>query len=275
VQPSAGPLTGRFATCGINLSTVDGGGMENVLMENIHMTGIETPFMVRLGNRARKYNDTAMAQGVGYVHNVIIRDIEAAAETNITSTVTGIPGYDVQAVSFINLYVSYPGGSPALSAGYIMPENEIAKPDNDIFGDSIPAGGLYIRHADSILLYNVCFTALQPDERPTIWRDDVTHYDTSGVCGNTVATAINKVTMSTHFNVYPNPLTGSTFIVEADNNLLGSTIVITDACGKQIQQGTLNSTKQIINTNALSTGIYFVQIRNTSGLLAIQKLMKY
>lgn len=42
-----------------------------------------------------------------------------------------------------------------------------------MFGDVLPAYGLYMRHAKNVTLDNVQFNLMEPDPRPAIWFDDV------------------------------------------------------------------------------------------------------
>lgn len=251
---TAGPLTEK-ASCGINLSIVDGGSMENVLFEDIEMAGINTPFFIRLGNRARKYTDTAAVQGVGYVRNVELRNITATASNNVTSSITGIPGYDVKNILLKNIDVTFPGGWPALSNGFTVPENEADKPDADMFGDSLPAAGLYIRHVDSIRLQNVCFHPLQPDVRSTYYLDDVTNYDTTLTCGNTAIHNIQNST--TPLMVYPNPVAGNVLFTEY-NGREAATYCIFNVTGSIVASGNLVS-DQAINVSNLQPGVYLLQ----------------
>lgn len=256
-----GPLTEK-ASCGINLSIVDGGSMENVLFENIEMTGINTPFFIRLGNRARKYTDTAAVQGVGSVRNVELRNITATASNNVTSSITGIPGYDVKNILLKNIDVAFPGGWPALSNGFTVPENENDKPDADMFGDSLPAAGLYIRHVDSIRLQNVCFHPQQPDARPTYYLDDVTNYDTTLTCGNT---AITKYPLHhSEFTVYPNPVTSYVF-AEFDNAYTGYRIL--SISGSLVQHGNITA-GSAVNVQQLPAGIYLMQLMGENAFAA-------
>jgi len=253
-QSTAGPLTEK-ASCGINLSAVDGGSMENVLFESIEMTGVNTPFFIRLGNRARKYTDTAAVQGVGYVRNVELRNITATASNNVTSSITGIPGYDVKNVLLKNIDITFPGGWPALPGNYTVPENEADKPEANIFGDTLPACGLYIRHVDSIRLQNVCFHPLQPDARPTYYLDDVTNYDTTLTCGNTAINNIQHSTMS--LMVFPNPVTGNVLFTDYNGHDVVADRIF-NVTGSVVASGNLVP-DLAINVSNLQPGVYLLQ----------------
>lgn len=168
VQP--GILT---ADCGINIAIVDGGFIDSLTLQNITITGVNTALMIRLGNQARPYTPGAPIPGVGSVKNVLLKNITITAESNLTSTITGIPGYYAENITLQDVTINFPGGSASLSPGFVVPENETERPNCDILGDSLPAHGLYIRHVKNIIMENVCFNADAADQRPGLVMEDV------------------------------------------------------------------------------------------------------
>jgi hypothetical protein len=163
------------ADCGINLAIVDGGFMENVLVEDITIEGVNTAIFIRLGNRGHVWEPGLPPPNVGYLRNVTLRNITATQESNITCSITGIPEYRATNVLLENVNIGFPGGGTDLGAGFVVPENEEEKPENFMFGEDLPSFGLYVRHVDSLTLENVCFTWDVPDSRPGIILDDVTN----------------------------------------------------------------------------------------------------
>jgi len=168
VQPSI--LT---ADCGINLAIVDGGFIDSLTLENITITGVNTAFSIRLGNQARPYTPGAPTPGVGSVRNILLKNITITTESNLTSTITGIPGYYAENITLEDVTINFPGGSAALSSGFVVPENETERPNCDVLGDSLPAHGLYIRHIKNITMENVCFNAVTADQRPALVIEDI------------------------------------------------------------------------------------------------------
>ncbi len=249
------------AKCGINLSVVDGGSMENVLIENVTMTGIKVPFSIRLGNRAHKYTDTAAVPGVGFMRNVELRNIAATASTNVTSSVTGIPGYYAKNIRLSNIDITFPGGQAAVGSGFIVPENINGGPEATIFGDTLPASGLYVRHVDSIQLCNIHFHALQPDARPDYVLDDVLHIDSAAVCDFTGVETINE---SSVVNVFPNPVAWGNWQLEVSNDLIGEKLAVYDASGRVVQQLMIESSRLSITSDKLEPGVYFITYKNSS-----------
>jgi len=259
------------AKCGINLSVVDGGSMENVLIENVNMTGIKVPFSIRLGNRGRKYTDTTATPDVGFLRNVELRNISAVASTNVTSSVTGIPGYYAKEIRLRNIDITFPGGQPAVGSGFVVPENINGGPEATIFGDTLPACGLYVRHVDFLELCNVHFHAVQPDGRPDYVFDDVAHIDSSVVC---VISAVEETKKIETFKMFPNPTTGKLYLQIAGGVNLPVAIQIISLDGRVLIQQTFNSSLNIeIDVSSLPSGIYFLQMQKAKNRW-VQKFVK-
>ncbi len=245
------------AGSGINLSIVDGGSMENVLVENISMSGINTPLFVRLGNRARKYTDTAAMQPVGFVRNIEIRNVTATASSNISSSITGIPNYPVHNVWLRDVDVTYPGGWSQVSSGFAVPENETGKPDANMFGDTLPAAGLYLRHLDSVRLERVCFHPQQPDGRPTIVSDDVAHFDSSNVC-NGSSIAANSLFKS--LRLFPNPV-NDVLHIDIPSSASSTEVTVYNTLGRLLLNAEIKK-DNTLDVHQFSSGLYFVRFVN-------------
>ena len=153
---------------GIALEVVDGGVMDQICLTNIAMTGIQTPIFIRLGNRSN---------GPGQLRNVVISNITATTESLIASSITGIPGNPVEGVILRDIRVDVLGTGTVAHAAKPVPENEKDYPENRMFGNSLPAYGLYVRHAKGITLDNVQFTLRHPDARPALVFDDAHEID--------------------------------------------------------------------------------------------------
>lgn len=148
---------------GIALEVVDGGVMDQVSISNISMTGVQTPIFMRLGSRQ---NPT------GSMKNVIISNIIATSHSRMSSIITGVPGFYIENVTLRDIIINGKGEGTVADTKRKVPENEKDYPENRMFGWSLPAYGLYIRHAKNIVLDNVQFNLLNPDARPCIWIDD-------------------------------------------------------------------------------------------------------
>lgn len=149
---------------GIALEIVDGGLMDQVTITNISMTGVQTPIFMRLGSRK---NPT------GSLKNVIISNVIATSHSRMSSTIAGLPGFDIENVVLRDIFVNSVGGGTKEDADRKVPESEKEYPENRMFGWSLPASGLFIRHAKNITIDNFQLSLRQPDLRPMIYLDDV------------------------------------------------------------------------------------------------------
>lgn len=155
---------------GIAIEAVDGGIIDGVHVSNISMTGIRTPIFVRLGKRLV---NPGRKPGISEVRNIIIQGITAKGESLIASSVTGIPEGRIDNVILRDIVLDCPGGGTQEMADANVPEVEKNYPEATMFGKSLPAYGLYIRHADNVTLENVSLRLDKPDARPAIFCDDV------------------------------------------------------------------------------------------------------
>ncbi len=147
---------------GIALEVVDGGSMDQVVINNITMTGVLTPLFIRLGNRA----------GRGTLKNVMISNITATNQSMMSSSINGVPGSYAENITIRDVIFKNAGGGTLKEATDTVPEKEAAYPENMMFGYSLPAYGFYIRHAKNIVIDNIRLLLNAPDARPAIVMDD-------------------------------------------------------------------------------------------------------
>lgn len=155
--------TDTIMEIGIALEIVDGGFMDQVTINNINMSGIQTPLFIRLGSR----------KGTGTLKNILISNITATDETMLNSSITGIPGSYVENVILKDIIFKSKGTGTMVEAMAKVPENEKSYPQADIvFGYSLPAYGMYVRHVKNLTMDNFIFKLLAPDTRPAVVLDD-------------------------------------------------------------------------------------------------------
>jgi hypothetical protein len=157
---------------GIALEIVDGGVMDGVVISNIAMKNVNGPIFIRLGNRARPYQEGMDKPGIGALRNVTISNIEAVGANNVGCSITGLPGHPVENVTLDNIRISFEGGGTADQAFREIPEQEDKYPEYKMFGP-LPAYGLYCRHAVNLSLSNIELRPEKTDERPAFAADDV------------------------------------------------------------------------------------------------------
>jgi hypothetical protein len=90
----------------------------------------------------------------------------------LTSSITGIPGMDVEDVRLSNIHIStvMPGNKEWLPSS--VPEVPAAYPQSRMFG-WMPASGLYCRHVRGLSLRDITFSAPAQEWRNTMICDDV------------------------------------------------------------------------------------------------------
>jgi len=94
---------------------------------------------------------------------------------NLTSpsmcTITGIPNALVKNIRIKNCYIEMPGG---FTKATHSPQEKVKEyPQCNMFG-VVPAYGLYVRHADDVILENVYFGIYAKDVRPWLKAEDST-----------------------------------------------------------------------------------------------------
>ena len=150
---------------GIAVEVVDGGICENVNISNISMRDVQTPIFIRMGRRGSSCENSRL-------RGVTINGVTAVCESMMSSSITGVPGLYAEDIYLSDIDITSPGGGTAEMAAAEVPEAEDTYPENRKLGHSLPASGLYIRHANNVFLSNVRFHFRQPDARPLIVTDD-------------------------------------------------------------------------------------------------------
>ncbi len=174
----------------IAIECVDGGVLENVMVDDIKAVNTGNAIFIRLGQRNK-------AVAPGTLKNVTIKNIKAEIafkrpdykyeirgpelpffHNTFPSSITGIPGHPVETVTLENIKILYPGrgnnglANMPLSRLDDVPEKESAYPEFSMFGE-LPAWGFYVRHVDGLVLKDVMIGIKAPDYRPAMVFDDV------------------------------------------------------------------------------------------------------
>lgn len=177
----------------VAIECVDGGTLENVLVENVQASNTGNAIFIRLGKR---YTESA-----GVLRNVTLRNIivDVAFErpdhaydirgpalpffhNTFPSSITGIPGHPVENVTLENIEIRFPGrGNKGLAHMPLsrlddVPEKISEYPEFSMFGE-LPAWGFYVRHVHGLTLKNIRLSIEAPDYRPALVFDDVRNLD--------------------------------------------------------------------------------------------------
>jgi len=172
------------------LEAVDGGFLENVLVDSLQSYNTGNFLYLRIGERAtgRKgrlenirirnvYAEIPAGKpDVGYDYEGPIEDMPR----NLTPAIViaGMPDVKISGVVLENVDIKFAGGGNPLFAKISLdeldkvPERANAYPDFSMFRE-LPAWGAYIRHAEKIEFKNVLLNCEKKDYRPAIVLDDV------------------------------------------------------------------------------------------------------
>lgn len=162
----------------IKLLLVNGGIMEDIIIDNIIMNNVEGPIFIRLGNRGRKYDEpteqiydkNAEPEGVpvGSINNIRISNIRGSVISDNKSRwgimITGIPRYYVEDIHLENIKISFPGVGTEEDAQVVVEEDE-ARYSEQFFFRTLPSWGAYIRHTRNITFKNVNLSTRISDKR--------------------------------------------------------------------------------------------------------------
>ncbi len=165
---------------GISLELVDGGVLDKVSVSNITMNNVGTAIFIRLGNRARPFNEKSEKPGMGSLSNVLISNIQATNVGNTGCSITGLPGFPVRNISLNNIRLMFDGGGTKDLVNREIPEIPEKYPEFRMFG-MLPAYGFYCRHAENLSVKDVEMGFVKPDARPAIVCDDIVDLELSAI----------------------------------------------------------------------------------------------
>lgn len=178
----------------ITLQSVDGGIIENILIDGVKSYNTGNVIFLRIGDRYKPLNDGRAS----ILRDVVIKNVYAEVPLskpdsgyayegpvedlprNISpSAIVGLPDWRVENVTLSNIEIVYPGGGNPYYARRgtskeeleSIPEMPFAYPEFSQFKE-LPAWGFYVRHADNITFDNVILRAKEADYRPAIVVDD-------------------------------------------------------------------------------------------------------
>lgn len=157
-------LTGISA---IAIETVDGADLSDITIRDIRLSGYQVPFFVRFGNRHE-----CRTGRKPMLRNVLVENVEGSARSQVSSSITGVEGRRVENVVFRNIKLALPGGGTAAELAAAVPEVEKRYPEALMFGQILPAGAFYVRHADGVRLENIEVEFEKKEQRPAVFTDD-------------------------------------------------------------------------------------------------------
>jgi hypothetical protein len=141
--------------------------MNGVSVNNVVIDGTQCPIYVRLGNRARKYIETAPLPGIGTIKNIQISNINAYNTGNYGSSITAVNGAVIENVLLSNIQISNKGG---LKTGEFIPSLGEVKEEAKGYPQpttwkNLPSYGLFMRNVKNISLSNVMLSSVDTETR--------------------------------------------------------------------------------------------------------------
>lgn len=167
------PLNARVIS-GIALEMVDGGWLEGVTISNVRMQRVRTPIFIRRGIRRAQPDGTA-----GTLRGVRIDNVHATGAI-LTSSVTGLLGYDVEDVSLSGITIDTEESGREEWVTREIPEAPKMYPEARMFG-RLPSYGFYCRHVNGLRLRDIVIGASAGESRPALVCDDVKNVDIVGL----------------------------------------------------------------------------------------------
>lgn len=167
---------------GVAIEMVDGGVLEGVAVSNLAMENVSAPIFIRLGNRARTFEEGQPVPGVGRLENVTISNITATGADRIGCSITGQPGYPVRNIALEQIRIDFAGGGTRGDARILPRELPEKYPEYNMFG-TLPAYGFYVRHAENVRFNGIELSVRKEDARPAMVFDRVKDLSLSRVRG--------------------------------------------------------------------------------------------
>jgi hypothetical protein len=167
---------------GIELMTVDGGIMQNILFENITMENVATPFFIRLGNRARPFKSGQYVDHLDDVKDIVLNNI-TVINAKLPSSIMGLHAKKIRNISINNYTVRYIEAEKPVPYNKV-PFEEFSYPAANVF-KNLPAYGIYCRNVDELYMQNIFMYSADDETRPAITADRVSNLELTSVKAET------------------------------------------------------------------------------------------
>lgn len=170
IPDSLKTIAGNQSSTGLTIATVDGGDIENVMIQNVVINQARCPIFFRIGSRMRVLNKQECLTP-GTIKKILIENVSGNRNFRQGSYISGIPEYKVESVYLRNCHLSMEGGGTEEMVYQNVHENEKGYPDAHQFNKKgLPSYGFFIRHAKNIKFEDVSVIPVNKDERPEIYN---------------------------------------------------------------------------------------------------------
>ena len=160
---------------GIGITTNDSGVIEDVKYRDIEISNAANPIFILVTNRLRTGE---LGVKPGKIRNVEIRNVTITEQREgrhhgpiSTATLSGLPGYPIENLTFENIRMINAGGGKAEDALAVPPYLTEYSPNKY---KTRPAAAFFVRHVKNLTFRNVEVGYETPDLRPplVIWDAD-------------------------------------------------------------------------------------------------------
>ncbi len=196
---------------GIAIESVDGAVIDGVSIKNVKMRNVASPLFVHLGTRMRGPAgreigairnitlENIKAEGPYVPYDIIpwcyvayksgnsrqepwnwgpmvdgseIVNADPRGPWQITSNICGLRERPLQNITLRNVHLTLAGGATEYERE--VPEEPQNYTEVFVYGQQLPAKGIYFRHVEGLVLDNVTVETYRPDTRDAFVMDDVT-----------------------------------------------------------------------------------------------------
>ncbi len=174
----------------VAIECVDGGLVEDIVVERVRAINTGNAFFIRLGHRTT-------TKPPGIIRRITLRDFDVSIPSGrpdagyehegppveephnlLPAPIVGLPGHCIEDVTLENITLLYGGGASRAHAEILLnqldrvPERPGDYPEFSMWGE-LPSWAIYVRHARNIRMENVKLSLRSPDFRPAVVADDV------------------------------------------------------------------------------------------------------
>jgi hypothetical protein len=250
----------------IYLAIADGGSADSISFENIQInTAYNTPIFIRLNDRGNNYS--GVHPPVQFLRNVLIKNVICQASTTIPCSITGIPGFSVENIRLQNIQLQLPGGGSVGDQN--PPENANDRPENDMWGDVLPAYGFFVRHANNVQFDSVCFVLNSPEIRPDYFFSDTSNVIITNPCSSNLESPEIIFEQET---VFPNPTSGALNFINGSFKNLKLVSETGQICENCLIGSTNNISLKMEISKLVPNGNYYLVAETSNGKLKIFKI---
>lgn len=162
-------LKNAFQNSGIVIESMDGAVIDNINFSDCTIENSGQAIFMLLADRRRTV--PGRKTRIGTISNVHFKNITGKNFTQqYPSIVTGIPGHNIQNVTFENVVLEVKGGID--QTGQSVMEYDGKYPEGSKFGPT-NAHGFFLRHVDQVDFVNCEITTSEEDARPWMMKEDV------------------------------------------------------------------------------------------------------